>query len=90
MENIWLNLMKLFRKILILIETVYHLKNKKKNYWTCWRKSYKFQNLKEKINPNNLLYKYNTEGRSPIYLFINSRDVNINPREVLKFKLTLN
>ena len=28
-------------------------------------KSYEFQNLKEKINPNNLIYKYKTVGRSP-------------------------
>ena len=27
-------------------------------------KSYEFQNLKEKINPNNLIYKYKTVGRS--------------------------
>ena len=27
-------------------------------------KSYKFQNLKENINPNNLIYKYKTKGVS--------------------------
>ena len=51
-------------------------------------KSYEFQNLKEKINPNNLIYKYKTEGRSSkdisdyqnlIDLFINLRDGNVNP-----------
>ena len=26
-------------------------------------KSYGFQNLKEKINPNNLIYNYKTEGK---------------------------
>ena len=26
-------------------------------------KSYEFQNLKEKINPNNLIYNYKTEGK---------------------------
>ena len=43
-------------------------------------KSYKFQNLKENINPNNLIYKYKTKGvspkdfsnyQNPIDLFIN-------------------
>ena len=56
-------------------------------------KSYEFQNLENKINPNNLIYKYKTEGRNlkdfsgyqnPIDLFINSKDGNINPKEVLK------
>ena len=56
-------------------------------------KSYEFQNLKEKINPNNLIYKYKTQGRSPkefidyqnmIDLFIGFRDVNVNLQEVLK------
>ena len=28
-------------------------------------KSCEFQNFKEKINPDNLMYKYKTEGRSP-------------------------
>ena len=57
------------------------------------KKSYKFQNLKEKNNLNNLMYKYKTERRNPknfsnyqnsIYLFVNLRDGNVNPREVLK------
>ena len=55
--------------------------------------SFKFQNLKEKINPNNLIYKFKTEGISPkdfsnyqnlIDLCINLRDGNINLREVSK------
>ena len=28
-------------------------------------KSREFQNFKEKINPDNLMYNYKTEGRSP-------------------------
>ena len=57
------------------------------------KKSFKFQNLKEKINPNNLIYKFKTEGISPkdfsnyqnlIDLCINLRDGNINLREVSK------
>ena len=54
---------------------------------------YEFQHLKEKINPNNLIYNYKTEGKistdfsdyqNPIDIFINLSDGNINPREVLK------
>ena len=56
-------------------------------------KSYTIHNLKGKINPINLIYKYKIEGRSskdfsgyqnPIDLFINLRDGNVNPREGLK------
>ena len=56
-------------------------------------KSYKFQNLKEKTNHENLIYNYKTEGKSlkdfsdyqnPIDLFANLRNGNVNPREVLK------
>ena len=45
------------------------------------------------MNPNNLIYTYKTEGRSPKYfsnyqnlidLFIDLRYGNINPKEVLK------
>ena len=47
----------------------------------------------KKSSPNNLIYKYKTEGRSlkdfskyqnPIDLFINLRDGSINSKEVLK------
>ena len=57
------------------------------------KKSYEFQNLKEKIKPDNLIYKFKIEGRilkgfsnyqNPIHLFINLRDDNVNPRKVLK------
>ena len=49
--------------------------------------------LKEKFNPNSLVYEYKTEGRSPkdfsdyqnlIDLFIDLRNGNLNPRKVLK------
>ena len=62
MEKNWLDLMNLSRKILISTAIVYHLM--KKNLIEE-EKSYEFQNLKEKINPNNLIYKYKTVGRSP-------------------------
>ena len=49
--------------------------------------------MKEKINPNNVIYKCKPERRSPeefnnyqnpIDLFTNFRDGNVRPREVLK------
>ena len=52
-----------------------------------------FQNLKGKINPNNLIDKYKAEEispkdfsnyQNPIDYFINLRDGNINPKQVLK------
>ena len=84
--------MNLLKRILISTDIVDHLKKKIFNK-LVEEKSYEFQNLKEKINPNNLIYKYKTEGRSPkdfsnyqnlMNLFINLRDVNVNPGEVLK------
>ena len=72
---------------------VYHLTNKKIFNRLVEEKSYEFNNLKEKINPNNLVYEFKTEGRIPkgfsnyqnlIEVFINLRDGNVNPREVLK------
>ena len=59
-------------------------------------KSYEFNNLKENINPNNLVYKFKTEGRipkdfsnyqNPVDLFINLRDRNVNLRKVLKYQI---
>ena len=50
----------------------------------------------KKNNPNSLIYKYKTAVRSPkdfsvyqnsIDLFINLREGNINPKEVLKNKI---
>ena len=89
----WLNLMNLLKKIIISIEIVYHLINKKIFNKFVEEKSYEFQNLKEKINHENLIYNYKTEGKSPkefsdyqnlIDLFITLRNGNVNPREVLK------
>ena len=48
----------------ILKSTVHHLMDKKKKFnKLVEEKSYEFQNLKEKINPNNLIYNYKTEGK---------------------------
>ena len=80
--------MNLLKRILISTEIVYHLKKKFKKL--VEEKSYEFQNLKEKVNPNNLIYKYKTEGRSPkdfsnyqnlIDLFRNLRDGNENSKK---------
>ena len=57
-----LNLMNLLKRI--LKSTVHHLMDKKKKFnKLVEEKSYEFQNLKEKINPNNLIYNYKTEGK---------------------------
>ena len=79
---------------MILKNIVHHLKNKKKIFnELAEEKSYQFQDWKEKINLNNFIYKYKTEGRNLkdfrnyqnlIDLFINLRYVNVNLREVLK------
>ena len=54
--------------------------------------------MKEKINPNNLIYKYKTEEASlkdfsnyqnPIDSFIDLVDGNKNPREVLKDQINV-
>ena len=57
-----LNLMNLLKRI--LKSTVHHSMDKKKKFnKLVEEKSYEFQNLKEKINPNNLIYNYKTEGK---------------------------
>ena len=62
MENNWLNLINLLEWVLLSTEIVYHLKEKIFDKFVE-EKSYEFQKLKEKISPNNLIYKYNTEGK---------------------------
>ena len=55
--------------------------------------SSEFWNLQKRINPDNWIDMYKTEARSPkgfrncqymLQLFKNLRDVNVNPRKVLK------
>ena len=96
MENNWLNVLKLLKRILILTETVYQLKNQKNIFnELVEEKFYEFQDLREKINPNNLIYKCKSEERSPkdfsnyqnlIDLFIILKDGTGSLRE----KLSLN
>ena len=71
---------------------MHHLMNREK-FNKLVEEKYEFQHLKEKINPNNLIYNYKTEGKistdfsdyqNPIDIFINLSDGNVNPREVLK------
>ena len=71
----------------MLTERVDHLKNKKIFSELAQRKSVEFQNLKEKINHDNLIHKHENEGRSLkdfsncqnlIDLFINLGDGNVN------------
>ena len=92
--------MNLCKKILILIETAYHLKNKKTYNELVEERSSEFKNPEEIINPDNLIYIYETERislkgfrnyQNLIELFKHLRDGNnVSPREVLKVKLTLN
>ena len=47
MENNWLNLMNLFKKILISTEIVYHLNNKKIFNELVEERSFEFKNLEK-------------------------------------------
>ena len=99
MGNNWLYLINLLKSISISKKLVCHLKNKNKIFnKLSEEKSFQFQNSKEKINPDNLLYRYKTEGitlkyfskyQIPLGLFINLRDGNIYPREILKDQINL-
>ena len=72
----------------------YHLKNKMKYLMKRLNKRVcDFENLKDKINPNKLIYNNKTEGNSLkdfrdywelLELFENVRNDDVNPREVLK------
>ena len=77
---------------------VYHLKDEKEINELIEEKSFVFQNLKENVDPNNLMSRYRTEGISPkdfsnyqnlMDLFINLRDGSINAREVLKDQIKI-
>ena len=58
--------MSLLKKILISTEIVYHLKNIKNIFnELVEERSSKFKNLEKRIDPDNLVYKYKTEGVSP-------------------------
>ena len=99
MVNNWLYLINLLKRISISKKLVCHLKNKNKIFnKLSEEKSFQFQNSKEKINPDNLLYRYKTEEitlkyfskyQIPLGLFINLRDGNIYPREILKDQINL-
>ena len=65
MENKWLNIIHLLKRILILTETAYHLKRKKINEPIIKERSSNFWKLQKKINSDNLIYMQKTEARSP-------------------------
>ena len=50
-------------KILLSTEIAHHLMNKKNFNKLVEEDFYKSKNLKEKINPNNLIYNNKTEGK---------------------------
>ena len=57
---------ELVKRILISTKIEYHLKNKKRYLMNLLNKrSSEFWDLEKRINPDNLIYKYKTEGRSP-------------------------
>ena len=57
---------ELVKRILISTKIAYHLKNKKRYLMNLLNKrSSEFWDLEKRINPDNLIYKYKTEGRSP-------------------------
>ena len=92
MENNWLNLINLLKKILIPTGTVYHIKNKKKLLNEFFdESSSEFRNLERKVNSDKLIYKYKAERRSPkgfsvyqnlIQLFKDLREGNIKPKPI--------
>ena len=58
-------------------------------------KAHEFYNSKDKINPNNINYKFKTKGNRPkdlrfyqkqLELFKHLRYGDVNPKEVLKIK----
>ena len=55
---------ELTKKILISTEIAYHLKSKKTFNKLVEERSSEFWNLEKRINRNNLIDKYKTEGRS--------------------------
>ena len=89
MENNWLNLINLSKRILISTEIAQDLK---KNIFKelVEEKSSELKNLEERINPDNMIYKYKNEVKSPKYfrnyqnlieLTKNLRDDNVTLRE---------
>ena len=59
-EKELVDLINIFKKILISIETVHHIKNV-----ILDETAYEFDSIKNKINPNKLIHNFMTEERSP-------------------------
>ena len=64
MGNNWLNLLNLLKRILILTEIAQN-KNKKILNALLEKRSSEIINLGKIINPDNLIYNYKTERKSP-------------------------
>ena len=60
MENNWLNLVNLLKRILISTEIAQHLKNKKVFIELVEERSSELKNLAKRVNPDNLIYIYKT------------------------------
>ena len=85
MENNWLNLMNLLKRILISTKVAYYLK--KKYFMNLLQKGLLNSKIQKRVNPDNLIYKYETEGRvfkNSLGFFKNLTNGNINPREIIK------
>ena len=57
--------MNLLKKILTFTEIVYQLKNKKVFDKPIEERYSEFKNFGKKINSNNFIYQYKTEGKRP-------------------------
>ena len=88
--------MNLLKKLLIPIQIIYYLKNKKIFNSLVEERSYRF--IDSEKNHDNLAHVYKSEGKSPkdfrnyrnpIELFKDLRDGNIKPKKYQKVNLTL-
>ena len=86
--------MRLPKMILIKTEEVLHIKKQKEIFNGFVKKrALEFSDIKDKFDPNNLGYTFKTDGnepkdcrnyKTPLKLFEDLRDGNINPKEALK------
>ena len=79
--------MKLIKRILILKDIAYHLKNRKIFNELVERKSSESKNLEKKVNPYNLIYKYKSKGKIPKSEWSKSKQkLSKSGRIIQKFK----
>ena len=65
MESNWLNLMNLLKRNLVSTEIVYNSMNKKIFNKSTEERASRFRDLRKRFCPDNLIYRYKTEGISP-------------------------